>query len=39
MDILGAVGCRGWGGEVAGDGVQLRPAAVAAAARGKPARK
>jgi hypothetical protein len=36
---LGAVGGRSGGGEVAGDGVQRRPAAVAAAARGKPARR
>jgi hypothetical protein len=35
---LGAVGCRGWGGEVAGGEVQRRPAAVATAAREKSVR-
>jgi hypothetical protein len=32
---LGAVGSRRWGGGAAGERVRQRPAAVAAAARGK----
>jgi hypothetical protein len=36
---LGAVGDRRWGGGAAGEGFPRRPAAVAAEARGKAAKK